>query len=161
MKILSSTNKTEKLNLNNWSGSDIPKREDFNYDNSTLDSVLGGHIEDEIVHITSTERSKWNQPYYMGTYVGNGSNSRNITLNCNFNPSWGIIFAVNLLPHLNDYNNKADYNYFGLVSSNGSTIGVSLNNKTLTVVQSATPVSGVEYRSYNENGTIYVYIMFR
>lgn len=158
---MSSTNKTDNLNLNNWIGSDVPKREDFNMDNSIIDSVLGEHINDGDIHVSDGDRSKWNSPYYMGTYVGNNSSSRTITIPCNFNPSWGIIFAVGLLPSLNDYENRADYNYLGIVSTNGSTIGTSLSGKQLTVSQSSVAVSNYEYRNYNESGTIYVYIMFR
>lgn len=158
---MSSSSKTENLRLNNWSGSDIPKREDFNMDNSIIDSVLGSHIEDTAVHITNEERTKWNSHYYIGTYVGNNSSSRNITLGCSFEPSWGIVFAVGTMPSINDYTNRANYNYFGIVSLNGSTIGLSLSGRQLTAVQSTTAVSGTEYRNFNEGGNTYVYIVFR
>ena len=161
MTNLSSTNKTENLNLNNWIGSDVPQRVDFNMDNSIIDSVLGGHIDDEDVHVSTDDRSKWNAPYYMGTYIGNDASSRTIDVPCSFNPRWGIVFAAGIFPQLNDYGNQGDYNYFGIVSTNGSTIGVSLSGKQLSVIQSATAVSNYEYRNYNEGGTTYVYILFR
>ena len=158
---MSSTNKTTNLKLNSWIGSDLPQREDFNRDNSIIDSAVTAHTSDAALHTSTAEKSKWNTPYYLGTYFGNGSSSRNLDLSCDFQPSWGLLFAANAMPGVSDFSNKAHYNYFALVSKSGSVNGVTLNGKRLTLVQSATAVNGNEYRSFNETGTTYVYIMFR
>lgn len=158
---MSSTNKTTYLRLNSWIGADKPQREDFNRDNSILDNAIKGHHTDSAIHITDDERTSWNTPYEIGTYFGNGSSSRTITLNCDFTPRFGIIFALNSPPGVSDFNNAGHYNYFGLVSTNGCSTGVSLNGKTLTVTQSSVPVLTSEYRSFNESGTTYIYVMFR
>lgn len=55
---MSSTNKTEKLGLNSWIGSDKPKRIDFNTDNEIIDRAISEHTEDTVVHINAEEREK-------------------------------------------------------------------------------------------------------
>lgn len=158
---MSSTNKTTHLRLNSWIGADKPQREDFNRDNSILDEAIAAHQTDNTAHITAQERSKWNAPFYIGTYFGNGASTRTVTINCDFEPRFGLVFAVSVPPGVNDYHNGTHYNYFGLVTPNGSTSGVTLSAKTLTVMQSSVPVSGCEYRSFNETGTSYIFIVFR
>lgn len=158
---MSSTNKTTHLRLNNWIGADKPLREDFNRDNSILDEAIYSHRTDESIHITEQERAAWNEPYYISSYLGDGTSSRVVAMNCGFVPRFGIIFAVNSPPGVNDYRNSAHYNYFALVTQNGSSVGVTMNAKNLTVTQSAVPVSVSEYKSFNEVGTTYIYVVFR
>ena len=158
---MSSTNKTSNLKLNSWIGSDKPQREDFNRDNSIIDNIVSTHHSNSEIHTTADEKSKWNAPYYMNSYFGNGSVTRNITLGCDFTPGWGIIFAINYLPGATDFKNSAHYNYFAIVSQNGSTVGAELSGKKLTVTQSSVAVFGNEFRSFNETGTTYYYVMFR
>ena len=63
---MSSTNKTEKLGLNSWIGSDKPKRIDFNTDNEIIDRAISQHTEDTVVHINAEEREKYPQGIYAG-----------------------------------------------------------------------------------------------
>ena len=158
---MSSTNKTQRLKLNNWTGSDVPSVGDFNRDNVIIDQYLGNHMYSGELHTSNTERNKWNNPYYISTYFGNGTSSRTISIGSGFTPKWGIVFAVNYPAALSDYNNKAHYSYFGIVSENGSMLGLSLSGNELTVSQSSAAVYQSEYRSFNESGKTYVYIMFR
>ena len=37
---MSSTNKTTNLKLNDWVGTDVPQREDFNADNQRIDKAI-------------------------------------------------------------------------------------------------------------------------
>ena len=161
MIFLSSSNKTTNLRLNSWVGSDVPCRSDFVSDNEIIDTVLGTHRQNTNIHITSAEREKWNAPYYIGTYMGNGSTTRNIAFDSDFSPKWGIVFSAGTFPSVNDYTNRADYNYFAVISNRGSTSGVTLGSGSMTVTQSTVAVSGSEYKSFNENGVTYVYIIFR
>ena len=158
---MSSTNKTPNLRLNEWIGSDVPCRTDFVGDNQIIDTVVGEHCADAVRHITDTERQNWNAPFYVGSFMGNGASSRLISLETGFVPKWGLIFPVGTFPSVNDYDNKADYNYFGVLSNLGSTSGLTLNSDSIRVTQSTVAVSTSEYKSYNENGITYVYILFR
>lgn len=157
---MSSTNKTQNLQLNSWLGSDVPQMEDFNRDNVIIDSAISSHGSNVDIHLTASERQKWNNPYFMFTYYGNGSASRSITVESSFVPKWGIIFAVNKTADVTDFNNKADYNYLAFVSSSGSMQGASLSAKQLTVTQPPSAALGNEYKAFNEVGVTYVCIMF-
>lgn len=70
-----STAKTKTLRLNQFVGSDKPKMDDFNYDNTQLETVVGGHLADAQKHLTSEERKAWSQPacelfFYDGNDAG-------------------------------------------------------------------------------------------
>lgn len=158
---MSSTYKTDHLHLNNWTGADKPQRVDFNNDNQRIDSAVYAHTSNETVHVSTAEKEKWNAPYFIGTYMGNGAGLRTITTNCPFTPNFGMVFAAGKLPMMNDYQNEAHYNYFGLFSVDGSVNGVSLEETQLKVIQSPTAIFGSEYRNFNESGTHYIYILFR
>jgi hypothetical protein len=158
---MSSTNKTSGLGLNSWIGADTPQREDFNNDNALLDRVISTHTSDIGIHVTSDEKTAWNNPYFIAVYYGDGASSKNVELTCSFEPSWGIVFASSMTPGVIDIKNESHYNYFGIVTDRGSNIGLSLNGKTLKVVESSASVNSYEYRNYNEKGVTYIAIMFR
>ncbi|MCR5206852.1 MAG: hypothetical protein K6C14_00055 [Eubacterium sp.] len=157
---MSSTNKTYHLRLNRWIGSDVPQMSDFNDDNVIIDNAVGTHIANSLIHITDEERNKWNNGYYMFMYYGNGSGNRDITVESGFEPTWGIVFAMNLVASVTDFDNASDYNYFAIVTKSGSMTGASLSGNTLSVQQSAVRVHGDEYKNFNEVGVTYVCIMF-
>lgn len=158
---MSSTNKTSLLKLNSWIGSDIPQREDFNNDNQIIDDALSSHLSDSSLHTSSDEKEVWNNPYVITSYYGNGSAARTLTLPIDFNPVWGIVFASAKPLQLVDIENQADYNYSGIFSTYGSSMGLSISGKTLQIIQSSVPLLGCEYRNFNESGVTYVLILFR
>ncbi len=158
---MSSTNKTPHLELNSWVGSDIPKMADFNADNSILDAVIAAHTGDTDRHTTAADQAKWNSPYAVMYYTGNGSASRTLTPTNDFEPTWGFVFKLNYTPTVVDIANQTKYNYFGFFSNNGSNAGLSLSGKRLTVQQSSVSVFGNELKCYNENGSGYMVLAFR
>lgn len=158
---MSSTNKSEKLNLNQWLGSDIPCREDFNNDNAIIDGVVGGHLGNKDMHTSAAEKSAWNTPYYLTTYYGTGANSRTVNLTCDFDPRIVIVFASTYPPSIVNTGNDANYNYFGIATAKGSNTGLGISRNQLNLTQSAIPVSSTEYRNYNEQGVTYVVIAIR
>ena len=58
---MSSSNKTNRIGLNEWVGTDVPKMEDFNADNARLDKTLGNHLDDISIHVTSAQKDSWNK----------------------------------------------------------------------------------------------------
>lgn len=159
---MSSSNKTSNLGLNLWSGSDVPKRVDFVSDNTIIDKVVSEHLDDDDRHITGDEREVWTKFYHKFSYTGNGASSRIIDSGCEFQPTWGLVFANSYMPSVVDVSNNANYNYFGLFGKGGSTSGVTLSNgNKLSVVQSSAPIQNTEYRNYNQNGVVYTVVMFR
>ena len=159
---MSSSNKTNRIGLNEWVGTDVPKMEDFNADNARLDKTLGNHLDDISIHVTSAQKDRWDNPYYIQSYSGNVASSRKIELKCSFAPAWGIIFPSTNLVGVTDFDNKAHYNYFGIFSEAGSTLGLTFaGGKSVTVTDSTQPISNYEFKNFNQLGTSYVIVMFR
>ncbi len=157
---MSSTNKTEELELNQWIGSDIPKMEDFNRDNEIIDKTLGEHIWDVSKHVTAEQKKVWSNPLGCASYIGDGSDSRSVNLNMEFEPSVCFVFATNNAVGLSDFANSVHYNYFGIATVNGSTYGLSLDGNVLDVKNAATTAK-FEMTNFNQVGKSYLVIGFR
>ena len=158
---MSSTEKTSFLKLNVWSSTDIPKRVDFNTDNSRIDTAFQEHVDDGEKHVSSSERETWNLPYYVGFYYGDGALQKTINTNCPFEPNFGIIFAGGMPPSVTDFSGKTKYNYFGFLSKRASTSGLTLSGKQITISTSGGAVVNGEYISLNNMGSTYCYLLFR
>lgn len=159
---MSSTNKTENIRLNSWLASDKPKREDFNYDNEQLETVLTDHFGDSVSHITQEERSKWNNQAFVGLYFGNGSATRTINTQCPFTPKGVILFASNKPPVVRDNDSGRSYQYQAFATTFGSTYGLTLTSDgNLQVTNTISPTFSNEYVNLNEGGTAYCFLMFR
>lgn len=160
---MSSTNKTSYLSLNNWLPTDKPKREDFNMDNTAIDSAIKEHFTDGVIHISDEERSRWNSPVYIDVYFGDGTLSRTITNDCDFIPEAAIVFACDKCPSRFSASQLKKYNYFAFATDIGSTRGFHLSrtDSSFTVTQDVTPVQESEFNYLNELGTAYTYILFR
>ena len=160
---MSSTNKTKKLNLNSWIGSDKPERIDFNTDNEIIEKAICEHTEDTVVHIEQSERDKWNNYMFTGMYYGDGSVSRVIETNCPFEARIGFVFANNRTISIARFSTSMKNNYFGIFGFLANSLGVKLNNdrKSFTVNQSAASLTENEYSNLNEKSVAYHYVMFR
>lgn len=158
---MSSTDKTLYLGLNKWESTDTPKMDDFNADNEILDELLSMHFMDNYSHITSSERTKWNSPVFMGTYFGDGTAKRTIKTNCPFTPSFGFVFAINTSATVTKFDSGIVQHYFAFLAPRGSTIGASLSGKDITVTNYATPEIGNEFATMNATTVTYAYALFR
>lgn len=157
---MSSTEKTPYLNLNKWAGSDTPKRADFNYDNETIDTVVGTHINNPLIHISDIERDKWNVPFDIGSYIGDGANNRVIKLD--FTPKILIIYA-NCIP-FSVYDKEGDkmYSFGGFATELYASPGIYLEENAVTVTDSlGVPVYDNYYPRMNTLGYRYQYIAFK
>lgn len=160
---MSSTNKTKKLGLNSWIGSDKPKRIDFNTDNEIIEQAITQHTEDTVVHIDDSEREKWNNYMYMGMYYGDGAMERVIETNCPFKARMGFIFANSRTVTIAYFPESKKTNYFGIFGYLANTLGIRLNTdqKSFTVENSAHAMTANEYANFNQTGVAYNYVMFR
>lgn len=152
---------TSNLHLNHWVESDVPSMEDFNRDNAIVDAAVGGHIDNESMHISQEDRDAWSMPYAIVGYAGNGNKSQNIHLQVGFEPRMVIVIATNHTPGTIDIPNEIHYNYFGIITTQGGSIGLSLDGDVLTVVSHPTLIANYEMRSYNQLGRSYIAICFR
>ena len=158
---MSSTNKTSYLALNLWASTDTPKRDDLNVDNAKLDWVIKDHNKNKKMHVSDLERQKWNNPYYIGYYYGDGETTRVIETECPFTPVFGIVFAGGAPPSKANFDGKSKTNYFAILGTRMSMAGVSLSGSTIRLEKTVVPVMTSEYMSLNITGTTYCYILFR
>lgn len=157
---MSSSYKTPNLKLNLWDGSDKPKRADFNYDNETLDSIIGTHLADSVAHMTADERAKWNAPFVVGSYHGNGANTRVIPLD--FTPSFIIVYANHMPWSLYDSSGDKLFSFGGISTVLYSSAGLALTENTLTVTETPnSPIHSNCYPRMNTSGYRYQYIAFK
>lgn len=139
-----STNKTTNLNLNQWSQSDRPMRNDFNNDNSIVDSVLGGHVNDGDIHVTAQEKQYLKDPMAELMYSGDGTAQRTLTASEEFR--FVVVFAKNK-PFGFGGKVYSAVGYLNIGCSAG--LAISASGSGFTVSQNdevSLNESGVEYR---------------
>lgn len=158
---MSSSYKTQFLGLNRFVGSDKPKMDDFNFDNSQLDSRIKEHFEDSAIHVTQAEKNSWNNKangYVMGSYIGNGASQ---TVSLGFNPSFGFVFAVDMPMVQYSYAGNVNGYYSGFYTKNGCSYGLTKVNNGFTVKYVSGNSMGIDKSLLNENGRTYLYVMFK
>ncbi len=154
------TNNKTSLGLNSWLGTDKPKRSDFVEDNTLLDSVLIGHFNDASKHLSAADRTLLAQGFVIGTYMGNGLATQDITLP--FEARLVIVFCQHRAANVYRTGGGYNENNFAIVSKNGSMLGVTLNAAKLTVTQTqSTPSAGGTLNNFNSSVEDYAYIAFR
>ena len=88
---MAASKKSTVLGLCLWEGPDTPRRVDFVADNEAIESQLGGHIQNDNLHLNDTRRKRLDTPTEVRTYTGTGAASRTILFG--FSPSAVIVFA--------------------------------------------------------------------
>ena len=156
--LMASTQKTPFLGLNQWLGTDKPKREDFNRDNLNTETKVRAHCEDRVEHVSQNERAAWNKSICtLGTYTGNGSAAaRNIVLG--FQPSVVFVYAVG--KPLTEYRATADSNnvYSAIYTAGGASAGIEAAAAGFAVRQNAGAVMAGNTLMLNQQGVTYGYV---
>ena len=152
---MSSTHKTSHLNLNQWTATDKPTRADFVSDNTIIDSLLGGHIDNMNLHLTANEKTRVSSPYFIKLYQGTGDSLRTITLD--FSPQLVICFALDKSP-VELTSNVATINWGIAVNNYGGSGGCELSDSTVAVTQNTE--DGIVY-NLNKSGGQYLIVAFR
>ena len=154
-------NKTPNLNLNSWIGTDKPKRQDFVNDNNIIDSVVGSHISNTLIHMSAAEKELLNSTFDVGTLAGDGNATCTHALD--FIPKFVLIFAKGEVPIKYDTTNNYYVYNFAIATQNtyGSTQGATLNSAELTLQQTqSTPSDGI-FINLNKYFKQYVYLAFK
>ena len=147
--------KTEKLGLNFWANIDRPVRSDFNLDNAAIDSAVGDHIENNLLHLNENDRSRLRDTYSITQLQGTDTASRQITLD--FAPSLVVYYAVDKPPSL--YTDGVNKIYFAVTAKeSGGSGGISLSCSTVTISQTT---SGDLRYDLNNSARQYVLIAVR
>ena len=154
-------NKTQNLNLNSWLGSDKPKRQDFVDDNNILDSVIGQHITNTIMHMSQSEKDLLNSPFSISIIAGDGNSSCTHTLS--FEPKLVLVFAQNEVPIKYDISENYYIYSFAIATQNtyGSTKGASLSGSALTLSQTQSTPQDKIFLNLNKYFEQYVCIAFK
>lgn len=154
-----SIQKTEYMKLNRWSGTDIPKRQDFVNDNLIIDQTMQDHIQDMDAHLSDWDRTKLNQIFFTGLYWGNGAENRDIILESA--PAFLILYPCKYPMGKTEFQGEVHYNNFGFCTQGDGSFGISLRDATLTVTQYISPEYTYEMRRFNQSGVLYQYVAFR
>ena len=151
-----STNTTPNLGLNSWLSSDKPKRTDFVSDNTIIDTVLGTHIADSNLHLTTLQKDLVSEPYKIIVLYGSGEALTSVRPG--FTPKLVIICKTGA-PFCE---NETSYTKVtsAIVTSQGSSGGATLSGDSIMITQSASASNGVFY-NLNANNSTYLVICFK
>ncbi len=155
-----STNKTPKLGLNSWVESDKPRREDFVQDNSILDTIISEHFADAVQHLTTADRLKLNDGLVVGSRTGTGAEEATISLD--FEPKLFVIYAKDKAVTESNFSGSYTMVNFGVATQWGSTAGLAMSGKKVTIKQSkTTPEAGGMQLNLNKLYGQYIYVAVR
>jgi hypothetical protein len=154
------TNKSPNLGLNNWVGTDKPKRSDFVEDNLLLDTILGNHLADKATHLSADDRTALEQPVATGMLAGNGQES------CEFELPFAprAIFVFHRVRPMSEYDPNKQYTYINAAAATttANTPGILLGGNQVKLSQSqSAPQAGGYFLNMNCSSDQYFYIALR
>lgn len=155
---MASTSYTPNLGLCAWSGSDRPKRIDFVNDNAVIDEKLGEHLLNTDMHVTADEKEKYDNPYDVLSYVGDGAASKTLTLTKSY--TFAIVFQKFYPPVEIDSDNNSIAHFAIVGRMFGSSSTITMNSTSITVKQDTTATDGVK-NNFNESDGQYVILLFK
>ncbi len=155
-----STNKTSYLSLNSWIGEDKPKRDDFNSDNEIIDTAIKTHHEDATSHITSKERTAWNNCVpLISNYIGDGTHPREIDIG--FMPSLVIVMASDATFGQYSFDTNDTTVTCAIATRLTATSGLSITSNGFSVSQYPMTHPNGRYVRLNTQNEIFSYVAFR
>lgn len=125
---------------------------------SFLDKELlcGSHIRNNDIHVTLEDKSKWDDPFAIGFYLGNGSSSRTVAIG--FEPRLVILMASGYPAVAIDFAQSSAKSYMAVASSDFSSQGIQISSTGFKV---STTTSGGVTSNLNSMGTSYIYIAYK
>ena len=155
-----SSSKTSFLNLNYWSAGDKPKMADFNSDNQRLDNAFQSHVQNTAQHLTGNQSSWLSQPFVSGTYTGDGTASRTVTLG--FSPALLLILPEGYGPLEVDTVQNTPLLRFALAADGKGSTGLALTGNGFTVKQAqGSALAGLTKTCLNEKNITYHYLAMK
>ena len=154
---MASTNQTAHLGLSQWVSEDCPKMDDFNQDNQKVDTALYQHTADQTAHLTQAQAQWLAKPLTVGSYQGNGSLRRVITLDAA--PRFVMVGVANDSPYQYDPVLQYAIQRFAMLTGSGASNGIEAAENGFAVYQSmGVPAAGGTFISLNEDQVNYWYI---
>lgn len=155
-----SSSKTNYLGLNYWSAGDKPKMADFNSDNQRIDNAIQAHEQNGALHLAGNQSAWLAQPFVTGTYTGDGTAVRSITLG--FLPSLLLVLPQSYGPFELDTAQKNPILRFAIGADGQGSSGLSLTATGFTVKQAQNiPLAGLSKICLNESSVVYRYFAVR
>ena len=154
-----SNNKTPKLGLHSWVGSDKPLREDFVADNTILDTKLGAHLEDTVAHLSQEDRQLLQKTLEAEGCAGTGAATESHIMP--FVPSLVVFYRRDKPFSEYDAAKGCTVCHAGIAAPSYHTAGLSLAGDVLTVQQSSEVPSDKVWLNLNEKNGQYAYVAFR
>lgn len=148
---------TPNLHLNAWTESDRPKRADFVSDNNIIDTELGGHVNNNSIHLSAQEKEKITEPFVSTIYAGSGESSRTISLG--FQPKLVLVYKRGV-PPVTYSNGVSIVNCACGFYSRGGTAGLSITSSGIVVSQAAMATDGMRV-NLNERDGQYTVVAFK
>ena len=161
--ICQAPSKTKTLRLNQFVGSDKPKMDDFNYDNTQLETLVGGHLDDTEKHLTPRRNGKSGPvrpvsctsmtammpPSAVSPWISSPGSVRSMPWKCRLSVNDMSTPSVSLC-------------YHAAAGQDGkATVGIALSGKTLTVYNDPDLSMAQTRRKLNAQGISYVCQLFR
>lgn len=156
---MAATNHSKNLGLSLWEKTDRPEWADFLQDNQKLEQLAGGHIANNGLHLTASEKQFLAQRAAVLTYTGNGTGSVNVTLP--FLPRKLTVLAQGKPPMAPRTDGGWDVFFEQWVSgekTSYSTGGIAVVADTLTATMTEGAFAGEKsvYHALNRSGVTYV-----
>ena len=157
---MSSSNKTSYLGLNQFVGSDKPKMEDFNADNQKVDAALA-EIKAQpcftkLAETVTKERLE-NLGYLIGSYTGDGTTKRTISVAQPI--GFGFVFMVGEGLHYAVTTLGENHIFSAVMTPQGCSKGVSITSGGFTVLQSGSSTPDGKKNMLNQSGKKYIYLI--
>ncbi len=155
-----SSAKTSYLQLNSWSAGDKPKMADFNSDNQKVDSAFQGHVQNTALHLQGNQSVWVAQPFVTGTYTGDGSEERTVTLG--FKPALLVVLAQGYGPLELDTVQDNPLLRFAMAADGQGSTGVTLTDTGFTARQAqSSPLAGMTKTCLNQENVTYRYFAIK
>lgn len=155
---MAATSYTENLGLCAWQSSDRPKRIDFVNDNNIIDEKLGNHIVNSSIHVSADEKHRYENPYTVFTYSGDGAATKTFELDDSY--KFAIVFQKFYPPVEIDANNNVITRFAIVGRAFGSNAEITLKTQSIVVTQDSQPTDGV-INNFNESQGQYVMLLFK
>ena len=152
---MAASEKTAFLGLSLWAGTDKPKRSDFVEDNEALETLVGGHLQNNDLHLNAARLARVDAPFEVRTYTGTGAENRSIVFG--FAPRAVMVFAVG--KGAAEYNGTCTKQYAGFSVEGQHSLGVELSTIQAVVHQQSEAEGSCA--ALNETGVVYVMLAFR
>lgn len=153
---MAASEKTAVLGLSLWAGTDKPRRSDFVSDNTALETLVGGHLQNGEAHLDDARRARLDEPFSVTTYTGTGVATRKHLLA--FAPRAVLIFAAG--KGAAEYTGSYTKLYAAYWANGQSSRGLTVSGMQPAVQQETAASDGCA-AALNENGVTYVIVAFR